>query len=183
MPEQKILLHVCCAPCASGCLGRLAQEGCKPVLYFCNSNIDTAEEFERRYRAVEKLAGIFQLEVILEPYRHDLYLKHVAGLENEPERGMRCPRCFQFSFSFAAKKARELGLPFTTTLTVSPHKDSEVIRRVGAAFDNFLFFDFKKRDGHKISLAESAKYGLYRQNYCGCEFAKAIARQACPAGS
>ncbi len=168
---KPLLLHVCCAPCASGCLDRLS--GRKVTLFYSNSNIDTAEEFEKRLSFVKRLAGLYSLELIADNYSHEAWRKAVSvvpGYENCPERGARCRACFAYSLGRAAAKAAELGMDFTTTLTVSPHKDSETIFSVCSENARFEPWNFKKQDGFAISLRKSRELGLYRQNYCGCEY-------------
>ena len=141
------------------------------TLFFSNSNIAPEQEYQKRLDAMKKLARITGLELMEDPYRHDLWRQTVAGLETEPERGKRCPVCFRFSLSRAAECAARLGIRhFTTSLTVSPLKNSRVIFDVGRRFAGFEEMDFKKRNGY-FRCGELAKeYGLYRQNYCGCEF-------------
>ena len=169
--DDAILLHCCCAVCASSCIERLTRENRRVTLFFSNSNIAPREEYDRRLDAMRKLAGITGLELIVDDYRHDAWREAVAGLENEPERGRRCPECFRFSLTRTAERARELGIAhFTTSLTVSPLKDSRTIFAVGSAFAGFEAIDFKKRDGYLRSGILAREYGLYRQKYCGCEF-------------
>jgi Uncharacterized protein conserved in bacteria len=171
---MRVLLHSCCGPCASHCLLALRDAGHEPVLFFSNSNIAPSEEFERRLAALRQLADATAAEVVVDPPDHARWLEEVAaGYEDCREGGARCARCFRFSLRRAAESLDRLGAEaFTTSLTVSPHKRSasvfEAGREVGG--DRFLPVDFKKRDGflHSIKLAE--QYGLYRQNYCGCEF-------------
>ena len=170
---KTILLHVCCAPCAGGCVKTLLERQYRVILFFANSNLDTQEEFQRRLEAVRTLAQACQLELHVAPYQHQDWLCHVAGLEQEPERGARCPRCFSFSLTLAAQKCRELSCDaFTTSLTVSPHKDSRLLLQLGAEFENFAPFDFKKQDGFLRSRNLARKYNFYLQNYCGCEFSR-----------
>lgn len=175
--SKTILLHVCCAPCAVGCVETLQSLSYRVILFFANSNIDTQEEFQRRLDAVRSLAQIYQLELQAAPYDHQSWLRHVAGFEMEPERGARCPRCFSFSLAQAAEKCQELSCDeFSTSLTVSPHKDSQLLLRLGAAFEHFTPYNFKKQDGFLRSRTLTRKYNFYLQNYCGCEFSrKAVA--------
>ena len=186
-----VLLHVCCGPCASACVLRLKEETGRPtILFFSNSNIDTREEYDRRLAAVRRLAEADGLEVVVDEYDHADWLEQVAhGHEYDPEKGERCARCFRYSLTRAARYAAAHGLEaFTTSLTVSPHKVSPMVFAAGAdaawtvstascggvsaAGPAFLEIDFKKRDGFLLSLRRSAELGLYRQNYCGCEFSK-----------
>ena len=127
LENTPLLLHVCCAPCAAGCVERLLETGREIRLYYSNSNIATGEEFERRLASVEQLAGIFDLKLEVDPYRHADWEQSIAGYEAEPERGLRCPLCFGWSLGRTAERAARLGAHFATTLTVSPHKPSRVI--------------------------------------------------------
>jgi len=157
-------------------------------MYFANSNIDTEAEFEKRKAEAKKLADHDRVGFAAEPYDHEEWLREVAaGYEHESEKGARCERCFRYNLAKTAAYARAHGFDaFTTSLTVSPHKVSEVILRVGqeVASDNstsqlspnsrptFLPENFKKKEGFKLSLKRTAELGLYRQSYCGCEFSK-----------
>jgi predicted adenine nucleotide alpha hydrolase (AANH) superfamily ATPase len=171
MDTPPLLLHVCCAPCAGGCVDRLLKdENRKVVLYYSNSNINTREEFEKRLDSVRLLAELYQLELVVDPYDHEAWLKHVAGLENEPERGVRCPRCFGWSLKRAAEYAASRQMNFATSLTVSPHKNSKVIFDVGSIYPHFEPWDFKKKDGFKRSREIAKENHFYLQNFCGCEF-------------
>ena len=166
-----MILHICCAPCGGGCVERLKEEEkITPVLFYSNSNIDSEEEFERRLDSVKQLARETGTELVVDPYDHAAWLRAVAGLENEPEHGARCARCFRFSLERCAGFAA--GRPFCTTLTVSPRKNSKVIFAAGAAWSSFVPVDFKKRDGYKRSCEIARRSGFYRQNYCGCEFSR-----------
>ena len=154
-----ILLHTCCGPCATTCTERLGDSGEEPLLFFSNCNIFPREEYDLRLEHARKLAVILGLDLIEDAYDHGAWLSAVAGLEDEPERGRRCERCFRFSLSRTADRADLLGLPaFTTTLTVSRYKSSAQIFEVG------------KGNGYERSIDLSRLYGLYRQNFCGCEF-------------
>jgi predicted adenine nucleotide alpha hydrolase (AANH) superfamily ATPase len=173
MKEKKILLHICCAPCATASAERLLQENRKVVLFFSNSNIWPEEEYNKRLESAEFLAEKMNLSLETDRYDHNKWLTHVKGMENEPEKGARCSFCFDFSLEKAALKAESLGIrKFTTSLSVSPHKASPIIFRAGSHYSGFAPYDFKKKDGFKRSIELSEEYGLYRQNYCGCEFSK-----------
>ena len=166
-----ILLHTCCAPCATTGTERLLASGYRPVLFFSNSNIFPEEEYAKRLRYAVMLARILGLELIEDAYDHRSWLKAVAGLEDEPEGGLRCTRCFQFNLARTAGEGAELGIPgFTTTLSVSRYKSSAQIFEAGSRFTGFLPMDFKKGNGYARSIELSSAYDLYRQNYCGCEF-------------
>ncbi len=174
---MKVLLHVCCGPCASACVPRLKEVGEDVTLFYSNSNIDTKEEFEKRRAAAQKLADADGAQLVADAYDHAAWLKEVAaGYEDAPEKGARCARCFRFNLARTAAYAAAHGFDaFTTSLTVSPHKVSSVIFAQGEAVQGparFLKEDFKKKDGFKLSVRRAAELGLYRQAYCGCEFSK-----------
>jgi predicted adenine nucleotide alpha hydrolase (AANH) superfamily ATPase len=168
---RRYLLHVCCGPCATASLERLRDEG-EVVLFFSNGNLFPAAEFDRRLAAAQTLAAATGVELVVDEYDHEAWRAFVAGLEDEPERGGRCLRCFEFSFQRAARYAKDYGFSgLATTLTISPYKRSADIFRVGKdVWDGFLEIDFKKRDGYRRSLELSRELGLYRQDYCGCEY-------------
>ena len=170
--KNQILLHCCCAVCASFCIEKLRNMDYEVILFYSNSNIDTEDEFKKRLKELEKLANIYRLELVVDEYRHEDWLAAVQGLENEPERGRRCGRCFAFNFNRASEEAERRRIPFTTTLSISPHKDSKQLMTEGTMFENFEFFNFKKQNGYLETLALAKAYNLYRQNYCGCEFSK-----------
>ena len=180
------LLHTCCGPCASACVPRLKDGGRAVTMLFANSNIDTREEFEKRLHEAEKLAAAEGVRLVALPYDHAEWLREVAaGYEREPEKGARCTRCFRYNLGKAAAYAAEHGFDeFTTSLTVSPHKVSKVIFDVARGLEPaggraaaFLFEDFKKREGFKLSVRRAAELGLYRQGYCGCEFSRRQAEE------
>lgn len=170
----RILLHTCCGICAGHCITSLLEQGHEVTLFYSNANIAPTAEFEKRLEAVKKLCAHFKVSVITDIPDHNDWLEKVArGFENEPERGIRCPRCFRYSLEHAARKARESNFDyFTTTLTVSPHKPSQTIFAIGKSIDKtrFLEIDFKKQDGFKKTNTISRSLDLYRQSYCGCEF-------------
>lgn len=169
----KLLLHVCCAPCTSGVIDRLAGFDVTP--YYYNPNMDTAEEYERRAKQFVKLG----LEPIEEEYCHDEFLSAAKGLENEPEGGARCRACIALRLERTAQKAAREGYDiFCSTLSVSPHKDAEFINETGFMLEKkygvkFLPNDFKKENGFLLSTRRSKELDMYRQNYCGCEFTAA----------
>lgn len=171
---MKVLLHTCCAPCATHCVLTLLDEGHEVTLFYSNANIAPQEEWQKRLDAVQALAYHYDLPLLVDTPTHDDWLTQVAsGLEEEPERGKRCERCFRYSLAraFAATTKGSYDA-FTTSLTVSPHKVSAMIFEVGKELSEiqFLTMDFKKNNGFKHSLELTEKLGLYRQSYCGCEF-------------
>ncbi len=180
--RPKLLLHACCAPCSSHTLTVLDRYF-RIVLFFCNPNIAPAEEFEFRLTELKRLVREMELDipVIEEEYDPQPFYELARGLEDLPERGERCRRCIGFRLKKAGGKAKELGCDmFTTTLTISPHKDCAFINECGGRIQEecgvpYLFSDFKKHDGYKHSIELSRQYELYRQNYCGCIYSKAKA--------
>lgn len=171
MSGKKILLHVCCGPCATASIERLLADDWIVDLFYSNSNIATREEYLKRLEGVIRTAEYFGVQVIEDEYRHDKWLTAVKGLEAEPERGGRCTVCFGYNLGRTAETALNGYDGFTTTLTVSPHKNSSVIFNTGKLLGkNFIEYDFKKKDGFKRSIQLASELGLYRQNFCGCEF-------------
>lgn len=175
-----VLLHCCCAPCATSVTERVIKT-IKPVLYYYNPNIYPEAEYLKRLSELEKLARHFSLELISEPYDENEFLGAIAGFENEKEGGARCPVCFRVRLEKTAARAKREGLTaFCTTLTVSPHKNAAIVNAIGeevAAARNILWIpsDFKKRNGYFRSCQMCRELDIYRQNYCGCRFS--IARE------
>ena len=170
-----VLLHVCCGPCASHAVEELQRLGYAVTLCFSNANLSPADEYERRLEAARQLAAHTQASLIVDPPDHGAWLAAVRGLEHEPEGGTRCSRCFRYSLTRVQALAAEQGFDkFATSLTISPHKRSETIFAVGRELDpaRFLAVDFKKRDGFRRSTQLAKECGLYRQDYCGCEFSR-----------
>lgn len=175
--DKKILLHACCAICAGYPIEKLLEEGYSPVVFFSNDNIDTEDEFETRKNALIKLCEHFNVKYIIDDYSPNLYLDKIKGLEDEPERGNRCDSCIYLRLEKSSQKAKELGIKeFTTTLVISPHKDYDKITAIGKTFENtslkYIGINFKKQDGFLKTNRISKELNLYRQNYCGCKFAK-----------
>ena len=182
---KSLLLHSCCGPCSTSVIERLASDYSITVFYY-NPCITDREEYEKRkanqisFIQSYNKAGLSPCSIgFLEgDYNPEDYLEKVKGLEGEPEGGARCEVCFNQRLSETARKAAELKMDyFTTTLTVSPHKNYELISKIGkACAENypveFLDMDFKKKAGFQRSLQLSKEYGLYRQDYCGCDFSK-----------
>lgn len=178
--RPKLLLHACCAPCSSATLERLAGHFELSILYY-NPNIYPPEEYHRRENELERFvrdAGYSGVPVIELPYEPQEFYNAVKGLEEEPEKGGRCTVCYRLRLERAAQYAAEHGFEwFTTTLSISPVKDPVRLNTIGMELAekyglNYLQSEFRKRDGYKRSLVLSAEYGLYRQDYCGCEFSK-----------
>jgi predicted adenine nucleotide alpha hydrolase (AANH) superfamily ATPase len=168
--KTALLLHVCCAPCATHCIETLVPRY-HVTLLFSNSNIAPQDEYARRLEHVRKLVALHGLPLIEDAYDHAAWRAAVRGHEDEPERGARCRACFAFNLARTAAHARSLNLAqFTTTLTISPHKSTQTIFEIGRAHDGFLPVDFKQDNGFTRAAELTRKYGLYRQDYCGCEF-------------
>jgi len=177
MPRGKgaLLLHVCCGPCSTEVIERLAPDfGLR--LHFFNPNIFPPGEHDRRMAEAERYATERGHRFIAGPADHAAWLGAVAGLEGEPEGGRRCQRCFAFRLEAAALRAREEGCgTFTTTLTIGPQKSAAEVNAAGEAAGKkhgvrFLAADFKKKDGFLRSCRMAKEAGMYRQDYCGCEF-------------
>lgn len=175
--RPSLLLHSCCGPCSSAVLERLAEHFRVTLLYY-NPNIEPEEEYRRRLAEQERLLSLLPGEIPLLPcdYGHEAFEAFAPGMAEEPEGGKRCKACFALRLGYTAEQARIHGFEyFTTTLSVSPHKDAEILNRLGAetgerAGVRYLFADFKKKNGYLRSLELSKEYGLYRQNYCGCRY-------------
>ena len=174
--SNNILIHACCGICSGYPISLLKEMGYEPIVYFYNPNLDTKEEFKRRLDAQKTVCQYHNVELLTEPYNHNEFLSEINGLENEPERGKRCGKCINIRLKKTAYKAKELEIKFyTTSLVISPHKDFKKIAEIGAdnAIDvEFLAIDFKKKDGFLKTNNLAKELGLYRQKYCGCEFAK-----------
>ena len=177
LEKPEILLHICCAPDATAAFERL-REKYTVTGFFFNPNIHPEEEYQKRLKEAEYVAESMKFSLEIPAYNPQEWFDAVKGLEQEPERGERCRVCFRFNLRAAAKKATENGIPyFTTTLTISPHKETSDIFAAGveaaAEFGvEFIAIDFKKKDGFKRSLIISRELNLYRQNYCGCCFSQ-----------
>jgi predicted adenine nucleotide alpha hydrolase (AANH) superfamily ATPase len=173
--KNRLLLHVCCGPCATSVIEQLADEY-ELVLFFSNANLYPEAEFVKRELAVHDLALRLQLTVINDEYNHKDWLAFVAGLEQEPEKGARCVQCFCYRLQRTALKAKKLGIDFfSTTLPISPYKDYQQIVTVGQKIAqeqglSFIVQPFGQNSGYQRSIQLSQEYGLYRQKYCGCEF-------------
>ena len=177
--RPRLLLHSCCGPCSSSVLELLTKYFDVTLLWY-NPNLHPQEEFDRRLATqielIEKAGLTEEVPILAESRKHEDYLRRVEGLENEPEGGKRCTECFRLRLTECARLAKQYGFEyFCTTLTVSRHKDAERINALGEELGRafgvaWLPSDFKKRGGELRSQRLSEQYGLYRQNYCGCEF-------------
>jgi len=174
-----LLLHSCCGPCSSAVLERLAEHFQVTLLYY-NPNIEPEEEYQHRLSEQKRLLSLLPGEIgfLPCPWDHEAFLSFAPALAGEPEGGKRCLRCFALRLDYTAREAKRLGFEyFTTTLSVSPHKNAENINRIGLAAGEkhdikYLTADFKKKNGYLRSLQLSKEYALYRQDYCGCLYSK-----------
>lgn len=174
--NNKILLHACCAICSGYPITCLREQGYEPVVYFYNPNIFPESEYEKRLKAQKKLCDELQCELIIGNYEPKMFEIAAFGLEDEPERGLRCKKCFELRLDQTAQKAKELRIDsFTTSIVISPHKDFKLISRIGKKISqkydiNYIEIDFKKNDGALKSNKLAKELDLYRQNYCGCQY-------------
>ena len=169
--KPKLLLHCCCAPCSSAVIERI-NEFFDITFYYYNPNIFPKEEYFLREQEFEKL----DVKVVEEEYNHEDFLNIVSGKENEKEGGSRCQVCIaqrlNKTFEYAVLNNYDV---VTTTLSISPHKDAEFINLLGERLEEkfgvkFLHADFKKQNGYLRSIQICKELGIYRQDYCGCEF-------------
>ncbi len=176
-----LLLHSCCAPCSSTVISILSNYF-KVTVFYYNPNIDTKEEYEKRKKEQIKFISEYKSKNKVSfldcDYEQESFLNKVRGLENEPERGARCPVCFRLRLEKTAKEAKKSKFDyFATTLTLSPYKNASQINEIGLFLEKnigvkYLVSDFKKNDGYKKSIEYSKMFNLYRQDYCGCKFSK-----------
>ena len=195
---KKVFLHSCCAPCSSYCMEYLRQYFDVTVFYY-NPNIMNEDEYRKRvaeqkrlidaYNQMdetivitdadgEKIRNLRKIAFVEGSYDVGKYLETIKGFEDCPEGGSRCGRCFELRLRETAKVAKEMGMDyFTTTLTISPLKNAQLINQIGNRIGEemgiaFLPSDFKKNNGYLRSIELSKEYELYRQDYCGCDFSK-----------
>ena len=181
--KPEILLHSCCGPCSSSVLELLAKYFDVTVLWY-HPNLYPEAEYEKRLATQKQLIDAIgtdgvKASLLVEPWRSEDYFSRIKGLENEPEEGKRCLECFKIRLDETARIAAERGFEwFCTTLTVSSRKDAVAINAIGreaaAKYGvKWLPSEFRKREGNHRSIILSEKYGLYRQEYCGCVFSLA----------
>lgn len=182
----RLLLHSCCAPCSSYVLEYLT-EYFDITVYYYNPNISPMGEYEKRIAEQKRLISEMKFKnsvsFIEGTYNHDEFISLTRGLENLPEGGERCSLCYEMRLEAAAQKATEINADyFTTTLSVSPYKNTAKLNTIGLKLAMeydvpYLVSDFKKNNGYKRSIELSTEYGLYRQNFCGCIFSKKEAEE------
>lgn len=178
--RPKLLLHSCCGPCSTAVIDIL-KDYFDVTVYYYNPNIEPIGEYlKRKQEQIRFIKELNNAYVHFKDcdYENEVFREKTKGLETEPENGARCSICYKIRLEKTAKEAKKLNYDyFGTTLTVSPYKNSQKINEIGAYLEkefeiNFLYSDFKKKDGYKKSIELSKKYNLYRQNYCGCEFGR-----------
>lgn len=172
---SKLLLQACCAPCVAYPIALLSNEF-SLGLFFYNPNIHPAEEYQKRFNELKTHTDNLGLELIEGDYDSNEWFEAIKGLENEPERGRRCDKCFELRLRATAQKAKELGFDwFGTGLTTSPYKKAKRINAIGKQIETetgvkYLTADFKKVGGAHRAVELSKQYNFYRQNYCGCVY-------------
>ena len=177
----RLFLHACCAPCSSYVLEYLSRFFSVTV-FFYNPNISPKEEYEKRVSEIQRLISemefVHPVAFVEGEYKPEDFYEMARGLEEVPEGGERCFRCYRLRMEEAARLAEQGGYDyFTTTLSISPLKNAGKINEIGQELSQIykvehLPSDFKKKNGYKRSIELSHEYGLYRQNYCGCVFSK-----------
>ena len=181
---RKLLLHACCAPCSSYVIEYLSNYF-DITIYYYNPNIEPVEEFDKRAREITKFISSFKtknpVKCVIETYDNSEYENAIKGHENDDEGKDRCFICYRLRMEKAAKYAKKHHFSyFTTTLSISPYKNANKLNEIGEQLEkeigiNYLYADFKKKNGYKRSIELSNEYNLYRQDYCGCKYSK-IAR-------
>lgn len=175
----KLLLQACCAPCSSYVLELLSNYFQITILYY-NPNIYPFSEYEKRLGEVRKLIKLVKgknpINIMEVDYDSASFDSISKGLENEKEGGIRCHKCYYLRMEKTAKLAKEYNYDFfTTTLSISPYKNAQVLNRIGEVLEEkyhvrYLYADFKKKEGYKRSIELSKQFNLYRQEYCGCKY-------------
>ena len=176
-----LLLHTCCAPCSSQTIARLSDFFHITVFYY-NPNIEPYDEYlkrkEEQIRFLKEYQSKYPISFLDCDWENEEFKNISKGLEEEREGGVRCHKCYYLRLEKTALKAKENHFDyFTTSLTISPYKDSQVLNKIGEVLEkkygiNYLYSDFKKQNGYKKSIEFSKQYHLYRQDYCGCKFSK-----------
>ena len=174
--KPKLLLQACCGPCSTAVVSELI-DYFDITIYYYNPNIYPKEEYEKRFDQFKLIPSISKIvKAVYDDSEYYNAIKNIDGYEKQREGGRRCYECYKLRIDNTAKYAKEHGFDyFSTTLSISPYKNSIWINELGIEamnkYDiNFLYSNFKKNEGYKKSIAYSKEYGLYRQEYCGCEF-------------
>ena len=177
----KLLLHACCGPCSSYVIEYLNKYFDITILYY-NPNISPQEEFTKRLKEIERLVNEIphknKLELIEGRYDYNEFINISKGLEDCPEGGERCFKCYRLRLEESARYAKDNNYDyFGTTLSISPYKNSKKLNEIGEDLSKkygikYLYSDFKKKNGYRRSIELSNEYNLYRQDYCGCVYSK-----------
>ncbi len=175
--KPRLLLHACCAPCSSHTL-MVLKDYFKISIFYSNDNIYPKSEFDKRLDEIinftKKISD--DIDVIYDEYNEADFDNAIKGLEDLGEKTKRCYECYKLRLEKTAIKAKTLGYDyFSTTLSISPYKVTKWINEIGYNLEEkydikYLFSDFKKEEGYQDSIELSKKYGLYRQDYCGCKY-------------
>ncbi len=180
-PATPVLLHACCAPCSSAIVEWMLQHDIHPIIYYYNPNIYPLDEYLHRRDESQRHAQTLGLHWVEGPYDHDAWLNYIHGLEDEPERGPRCLKCFTFRLLHAAHAAQQLQCQcLTTTLASSRWKSQTQIDQAGSIAQNQTGITFWHQNWRKDGLSERRaallrQFNFYNQLYCGCEFSKITA--------
>ncbi|MBP5420389.1 MAG: epoxyqueuosine reductase QueH [Bacteroidales bacterium] len=175
-PSEPVMLHACCAPCSGAIVEWMLNHEIRPTIFYFNPNIYPYEEYAIRRDESRRHAEALGLQWIEGEYNHQAWLEAVRGLENEPERGSRCLKCFKFRMTATAAKAREMGMGcITTTLASSRWKSQAQIDEAGAYAESTEGVTYWQQNWRKDGLTERRAallrgYNFYNQTYCGCEF-------------
>jgi len=175
-PGEKILLHICCAPCATTVIKRLQEAGYEVHGYFYNPNIQPEKEYYKRLLEAQRVCKLWSIPLEIGEYDRDRWQAAIRDLEKEKEGGERCLVCYRYRLTAVAQKAKELGIgTIASTLTISPHKRADIINPIGKEVGGELEIkfneaDWKKQDGFKHSLEACKELNIYRQHYCGCKY-------------
>jgi hypothetical protein len=174
---NKILLHTCCAPCATAIVDYLTEQNIIPTLYYFNPNTFPQKEYELRKEEVMRLADSYRIDFVEGDYDHNAWLQNVKGLENEPEGGMRCLQCFNFRLAATARYANDNGFTvFATALATSRWKNLELVNQAGhnaaMQYSGLTYWDknWRKQGLTQLKSRLTKEFDFYRQQYCGCEF-------------
>ncbi len=170
-----LLLHSCCAPCSSHTIIFLKQYF-DITIFFDNNNIHPKDEYDKRLKEQQRLCDILGVKILSTPYNPKEYFSNVEGLEHLGEFSERCFKCYEFRMNNLFNEANGKYRYFTTTLSISPYKNSDKINEIGYRLNTddckYLYSNFKKDMGYQNSIKLSREYDLYRQDYCGCIFSK-----------
>lgn len=175
--KKTLLMHSCCGPCSTACITRLKDYFAITIVYY-NPNIEPKEEYLKRKEEQKKVLKKYNIKYLDVDYDNETFRKLTSKFSDVKEGGVRCSICFGIRLKKTALLAKNYQFDyFTTTLTVSPHKNSQIINKIGENIGNsigikFLYADFKKKEGYKRSIELAKEMNLYRQDYCGCLYSK-----------